>query len=44
MSAPVRVGKIRAYLEFIAAVLFYFVARSFAHNVAVGFSVTHGHP
>jgi CAAX protease family protein len=36
MSAPVRVGKIRAYLEFIAAVLFYFVARSFAHNVAVG--------
>ena len=35
MSAPVRVGKIRAYLEFIAAVLYYFVARSFAHNIAV---------
>jgi uncharacterized protein len=36
MSAPARVGKIRAYLEFIAAVLYYFVVRSFAHNVAIG--------
>ena len=36
MSAPARVGKIRAYLEFIAAVLYFFVVRSFAHNVAVG--------
>jgi len=36
MTAPARVGKIRAYLEFIAAVLYFFVVRSFAHNVAVG--------
>lgn len=36
MSAPARVGKIRAYLEFIAAVLYFFVVRSFARNVAVG--------
>jgi len=36
MRAPARIGKIRAYLEFIAAVLYYFVVRSFAHNVAVG--------
>jgi uncharacterized protein len=36
MSAPPRVGKIRPYLEFIAAVLYYFVVRSFAHSVAVG--------
>ncbi len=33
MSAPVR-GKMRAYLEFVAAVLYFFVARSFAHGAA----------
>jgi uncharacterized protein len=36
MSVPARVGKVRAYLEFIAAVLYFFVVRSFAHNVAIG--------
>lgn len=36
MSAPARVNRLRAYLEFIAAVLYFFVARSFARNVAVG--------
>ena len=36
MTAPARIGKIRAYLEFIAAVLYFFVVRSFARNVAVG--------
>jgi hypothetical protein len=36
MSASVRGGRIRAYLEFIAAVLYFFVVRSFSHNVAVG--------
>ena len=36
MSAPVRGGRVRAYLEFIAAVLYFFVVRSFSHNVAVG--------
>ena len=36
MSAPERRGKLRAYLEFIAAVLYYFVVRSFAHNAAAG--------
>jgi uncharacterized protein len=35
MSAPERRGKLRAYLEFIAAVLYYFVVRSFAHNVSI---------
>ena len=34
MSAPVR-GKMRAYLEFVAAVLYFFVARSFARGMAV---------
>ena len=36
MSVPERRGKLRAYLEFIAAVLYYFVVRSFAHNAATG--------
>ena len=36
MSAPERRGKLRAYLEFIAAVLYYFVVRSFARNGAIG--------
>ena len=35
MSAPVRGGKLRAYLEFIAAVLYFFVVRSFARNAAI---------
>ncbi|MGA8088100.1 MAG: type II CAAX endopeptidase family protein [Terracidiphilus sp.] len=35
MSAPVRAGKMRAYLEFVAAVLYFFVARSFAHGAAI---------
>jgi membrane protease YdiL (CAAX protease family) len=35
MSAPARGGKFRAYLEFVAAVLYFFVARSFARGVAV---------
>ena len=34
MSAPARGGKFRAYLEFVAAVLYFFVVRSFARNVA----------
>src|SRR5579859_1201849 len=36
MSAQLRGGRVRAYLEFIAAVLYFFVVRSFSHNVAVG--------
>lgn len=36
MSAPVRISKARAYLEFIAAVVYFFVVRSFARHVAVG--------
>ena len=35
MSASVRGGKMRAYLEFVAAVLYFFVARSFARGLAV---------
>lgn len=35
MSVPVRSGKFRAYLEFIAAVIYFFVVRSFAHNAAI---------
>src|SRR5580704_6369756 len=35
MSAPVRGGKLRAYLQFVAAVLYFFVARSFARGAAV---------
>jgi len=35
MTAPARGGKLRAYLEFIAAVLYFFVVRSFAHNAAI---------
>ena len=35
MSAIQRTGKLRAYLEFIAAVLYYFIVRAFAHNAAV---------
>jgi membrane protease YdiL (CAAX protease family) len=36
MSAPIRGSRIRAYLEFIAAVLYFFVVRSFSRNVAIG--------
>ncbi|MGA7244173.1 MAG: CPBP family intramembrane glutamic endopeptidase, partial [Terracidiphilus sp.] len=36
MSAPARVNRVRAYLEFIAAVLYFFAVRSFAHHVAIG--------
>lgn len=35
MSAPARVNKVRAYFEFLAAVLYFFVVRSFAHRAAV---------
>jgi membrane protease YdiL (CAAX protease family) len=35
MSAPLRGGRMRAYLEFIAAVLYFFVVRSFARGLAV---------
>jgi len=34
MSVPLRIGRLRAYLEFVAAILFYFVARSFARHFA----------
>ena len=36
MTVPARGGKMRAYLEFIAAVLYFFVVRSFARNAAIG--------
>ncbi|HXS77344.1 MAG TPA: type II CAAX endopeptidase family protein [Terracidiphilus sp.] len=35
MNAPRRGGKLRSYLEFIAAVLYYFVVRSFARNASI---------
>jgi membrane protease YdiL (CAAX protease family) len=35
MSAIQRTGKLRAYLEFIAAILYYFVVRAFARNAAI---------
>ena len=35
MSAIQRRGKLRAYLEFIAAILYYFVVRSFARNASI---------
>lgn len=35
MSVPARGGKMRAYLEFIAAILYFFVARSFARGMSV---------
>ena len=38
MSEPRRVGRMRAYLEFIAAVLYFFVARSFAFRFAAGWA------
>jgi membrane protease YdiL (CAAX protease family) len=35
MSTPLRGGKMRAYLEFVAAVLYFFVVRSVAQGMAV---------
>jgi membrane protease YdiL (CAAX protease family) len=35
MSVPQRRGKLRAYLEFIAAVLYYFIVRAFARNASI---------
>jgi uncharacterized protein len=35
MSTPLRGGKMRAYLEFVAAVLYFFVVRSVARGMAV---------
>jgi membrane protease YdiL (CAAX protease family) len=35
MSGPARGGKLRAYLEFIAAVLYFFVVRSFCRSAAI---------
>ncbi len=38
MSEPRRGGRMRAYLEFVAAVLYFFVARSFAFRFAASFA------
>jgi uncharacterized protein len=39
MTAPVHgAGRLRAYLLFLAALLYYFVARSLAHHAAMGFA------
>ena len=37
MSAPLRIGRIRAYLEFVAAILYFFVAQSSARHFALRF-------
>jgi hypothetical protein len=34
MSLPLRIGRFRAYLEFVAAILYFFVAKSFARHAA----------
>lgn len=36
MNVPVRVNRARAYFEFIAAILYFFVVRSFARHTALG--------
>lgn len=36
MSVPARVNKARAYIEFIAAVLYFFLVRSFARHISIG--------
>lgn len=36
MTAPPRINRARAYLEFIVAILFFFLARSFARHAALG--------
>jgi uncharacterized protein len=38
MSEPQRGGRFRAYLEFVAAVLYFFIARSFAFRFAASFA------
>jgi hypothetical protein len=35
-TAPVRGGRLRSYLEFVAAVFYFFLARSVAHRAAMG--------
>jgi len=36
--SPSRVGRLRAYIEFLAAVLYFFLARAMAHKAVLGFS------
>lgn len=36
MTAPGKGGRLRAYLEFILAILYFFVVRSFAHHFVLG--------
>ncbi len=38
LTAPTQGGRLRAYLLFVAALLYYFVARSLAHHSAQGFA------
>ncbi len=38
MTASVRIGRVRAYLEFTAAILYFFAARSFAQHTAARFA------
>jgi len=38
MSAPEPGGRLRAYWQFLLAVLYFFVARSLAHHAAIGFA------
>src|SRR6266702_3293683 len=38
MSAPFAGGRVRAYLEFVAAILYFFVSRSFAQHLAARFA------
>lgn len=38
MSVPFAGGRVRAYLEFVAAILYFFVARSFAQHLAARFA------
>jgi membrane protease YdiL (CAAX protease family) len=38
MTASIRIGRVRAYLEFIAAILYFFAARSFAQHTAARFA------
>jgi hypothetical protein len=37
MTTSIRIGRVRAYLEFIAAILYFFAARSFAERTAARF-------
>lgn len=36
MTAPPRINRARAYLEFIAAIIYFFLARAFARRAAIG--------